>query len=1031
MVDFPHKIFVPHLSSHLVSRSRLTDLLNAVTEHRLITVSAPAGYGKTSLLVDFAHRAPCPVSWYTLDSFDQDIWVFSDYLTAAIELRFPGSTKRTSNLLTGSSRATFSEIMSSLAHDIYTIGRDFMLIFDDWHLVDHIADIRQIVSRILLRCPNCHIVLVSRNYPSLPNMMLLTARRQMISINADHLRFTLPEATAVLEEEYSIPFSEEQVTRFIEKSNGWITGILLSHQAKEQPLDLSSPYPSIENRVYSFLVEQVLDQQPPPLRDFLLTTSLLDELSTEPCDALTQRNDSWQQLSALQRRHLFVQEIKPGVLRYHPLFREFLQEYLRTSDWDKYTDLVRRLANQYAAQGLWLLAFDWYLKIDDRGAARQSLAAGSEHLYRLGRLETLEYCFDALSTDELEATQLCLKAQVLIDRGRHKEAQLLILLAETRVTTRDDDVIVMLLKAQLARVSGEYEQAIELAQQAQRASRSITEQAMALRIVGVCYNRLGDPDRAIQEFETALALQRERGDLYEIAQLRRDLGLCYTAKGMLHIAADYYMQSDAYWTSLGNPGLHAMSLNSIASVQHLAGQYHDAYTNFASALQFAREAAMPVKEAVILSCLGDLYSDLQLWEQAQAAYKDAHQIATTAHTQHDLHIAEIRLQVRQGNYENAAQRLRQLPAAVQRTHTTSVLLLLGAVAEAQAQHGLALEYAQRVIALVWKNQASMDVARAHLLQANIVAQTDHAALLAHLQQAADIAARLGHDAFLLIETLSMRNVLRRAAALGWATANNWLERHQDIFRAAEALTQQQQLPLIVVRTLGIDQIIFQGQPITVGWQKAREVFYYLLAHPQGATIEALCQAIWLNRDGQRSREALRMAIYQLRSAISRDIVELHRRQVYSLNRQQFRIDYDVERFLRIIDSYPNDPEMLSSAFELYHGAYLVSSPNEWCVSLRSFLEQRYLYALHQTATLYESRHMVAEALVLYQRILSVDVLDEKAHTGLMRCYLAVGNRGAAVSQYQTLRRILDEELGFDTGNGSEAELLYRQILATS
>src|SRR3712207_962786 len=102
MVHFPHKILVPQRPSYLVPRPRLTDLLQSITDRRLITLSAPAGYGKTSLLTDFASTAPpLPVCWYTLDRFDEDPWVFLGYLAAAIEQRFPGAMQQTAALLTG------------------------------------------------------------------------------------------------------------------------------------------------------------------------------------------------------------------------------------------------------------------------------------------------------------------------------------------------------------------------------------------------------------------------------------------------------------------------------------------------------------------------------------------------------------------------------------------------------------------------------------------------------------------------------------------------------------------------------------------------------------------------------------------------------------------------------------------------------------------------------------------------------------------------------------------------------------------
>src|SRR5262249_17026015 len=148
-------------------------------------------------------------------------------------------------------------------------------------------------------------------------------------------------------------------------------------------------------------------------------------------------------------------------------------------------------------------------------------------------------------------------------------------------------------------------------------------------------------------------------------------------------------------------------------------------------------------------------------------------------------------------------------------------------------------------------------------------RSDSAALVEALERAAQIADQLGHDAFLVAETLSLAEVLQRASAANNVRASDWLRRHQDVFAAAQALRVDDQRPVLVVRTLGTDQITLQGQPVDIGWRKAREVFYYLLAHPGGASSEMLREAIWPDLSPQGSSEALRRAIYRLRAVLPR------------------------------------------------------------------------------------------------------------------------------------------------------------------
>lgn len=377
--------------------------------------------------------------------------------------------------------------------------------------------------------------------------------------------------------------------------------------------------------------------------------------------------------------------------------------------------------------------------------------------------------------------------------------------------------------------------------------------------------------------------------------------------------------------------------------------------------------------------------------------------------------------------------MQQLSEATLSHHPLWALLLRGSIACGLGDDEEAAQAMQQAIATAERTNIRIDVARAHLLQAQVIARQteDNRPLIAPLERAAQIADQTGYDAFLIAETLRIRNVLRRAAQANWLRATEWLQRHQDLLLIAQIIHQNDDRPVLVVRTLGTDQILLDGKPAEVGWHKAREVLYYLLAHPEGVTPEVLREAIWPDLSPERSRGAVKTAIYQLRSTLPRDLIELHGRQFYLLNRDVVRIEYDVERFLEILNTRADDSEALLEALDLYHGLYLPWSDNSWSVNLRSHLERHYLHTLQTLALRYEREYSYQQALTFYMRILTVDVLDEAAHAGVMRCQIALSNRAAAINQYHTLRRILDEELGINPGQTSEVERLYHSILAES
>jgi two-component SAPR family response regulator len=237
--------------------------------------------------------------------------------------------------------------------------------------------------------------------------------------------------------------------------------------------------------------------------------------------------------------------------------------------------------------------------------------------------------------------------------------------------------------------------------------------------------------------------------------------------------------------------------------------------------------------------------------------------------------------------------------------------------------------------------------------------------------------------------------------------------------------------LLVVRALGTDQITLAGQPLDLGWLKAREVFFYLLAHPDGVSADTLRDAIWPDLERDSSRNALKTAIYQLRSLLPRELIVSRTRQMYALDRSVVHLDYDVERFFAILRAADADWEVCLEALDLYRGTYLPWSDNEWSRTLRAELEERFMAALLSTAERTERAGTYQHALSLFRRLLVHDPLNEAAHAGIMRCQIALGNRAAALSQYEALRRVLDEELGLEPDHTSEVGQLYYSILTAA
>ncbi|GAB4199924.1 MAG: hypothetical protein OHK0022_20550 [Roseiflexaceae bacterium] len=700
-------------------------------------------------------------------------------------------------------------------------------------------------------------------------------------------------------------------------------------------------------------------------------------------------------------------------------------------DPEGYHETVLLIADMHCKERQWLQAFDLYVAIGAYEQAQQIVLSGGEHLYSLGRLETLESWFQILPTEQLPVPLMGLQARVAMDRGAIHKAQTLAQEATLRMRP-EDEAMVLLLRAQIARVTGEYADILTFGQRILEISNDLGMRSSALRIMGVGYQRQGHVTLGINKLEEALRLEQQHGDLHAIAKIQHELGIAYKTIGLFQTAEQYYANVEAYCTTVGNVSLRALSLNSKGIMQYLMGRYYEAHESLTTALQDAQSSGVPPYQAAVLSSLGDLYASLQLWERAGVIYDDARAMGGTATIKSDLDLAQIRLLIGQNSYQEAAQALLDVPRVTVVSRSNQILLLEGIIACGLKRYKHARDKAQQLIELIEPAGASMKLALAYLLQAEIAA-AEHPGqeklLLEPLEQAAQIADRLGHMTFLVSALLRIPEVLRRADSYGWPRSQLWSRQQQELLQIAQILDTRTQPNTLQVRALGVEQIILNQKLITIGWNKAREVFFYLLAHPNGSSIDELRENIWPDLSAQRSREALRTAIYQIRSVFPRDFIVLHGRQVYKIDRNIVSVEYDVEKFQSFHDSAVDDWHMFVSAIDIYNGSFLPSSDNQWSSVIRANLEQKYLYAMHTVAKYQEMSKSCAEALLLYKRILSVDHFDEVAHTGIMRCHIALGNRAAAIEQYHMLRQMLDEELGLNPKPASEIEQLYLQVLA--
>ncbi|HZH21959.1 MAG TPA: helix-turn-helix transcriptional regulator, partial [Geodermatophilus sp.] len=299
------KLRVPRGRRRLVARPRLDECLARGTESALTLVSAPAGFGKTTLLTEWLATAPADgrsVAWLSLDPRDNDPAVFWTYLVAALQAVEPAVGAGARSLLQ-SPQSPAEAILESLLNDLSGVSNDVVLVLDDYHVIEA-PDVQEGMTFLLDHLPpQFHLVIATRADPSLP-LARLRARGELVEVRVADLRFTADEAAAYLSGVMGLDLTAGDVEALAGRTEGWIAGLQLaglSLQGREDVAGFIAGFAGDDRYIVDYLVEEVLQRQPEPVRSFLLHTSVLGRLSGALCDAVTGQDGGKAMLDALDR----------------------------------------------------------------------------------------------------------------------------------------------------------------------------------------------------------------------------------------------------------------------------------------------------------------------------------------------------------------------------------------------------------------------------------------------------------------------------------------------------------------------------------------------------------------------------------------------------------------------------------------------------------------------------------------------------------------------------------------------------------
>ena len=408
------KLYIPTLRyPNLVPRPLLIQRLNQGLQqgHKLLLVCAPAGFGKTTLVVEWVHNSQATSSsprfaWLSLDEGDNDLTRFLSHLVAALRT-IEGDVGRGLLAWFQSPEAINVDlVLTTLLNKIIEVADDVVLILDDYHVIESLAVNRAITFLLDHLPPNMHLVIAGRNDPSL-SLSRLRAHGQMIEIRAHDLRFTLDEAAVFLNKIKGLKLSVQDIAALEKRTEGWIAGLqlaALSMQGLEGGsaiVDFVSRFTGSNRYIQDYLADEVLQQQSNISKDFLLQTSILSRLNAPLCDAVTGRNNSQALLENLESANLFIVPLdnKRCWYRYHHLFAGLLTHRLSHTFPNRIHELHRRASMWYENEGYTDEAINHARAAADNERVAEILEERWQDIIHRGEVTRLQQWLDSLGPE--------------------------------------------------------------------------------------------------------------------------------------------------------------------------------------------------------------------------------------------------------------------------------------------------------------------------------------------------------------------------------------------------------------------------------------------------------------------------------------------------------------------------------------------------------------------------------------------------------------------------------------------------------
>lgn len=1061
------KFLVPRPRPDLLPRPRLLDWLDSNADKRLTLLSAPAGYGKTTLLADFIHASDRPFAWYQLDAQDSDPTVFLTYLIESLR-----SMKHTPETLTRAIGQTAQSLLDSAETSISPlrvltvlinelteqIHVPWLIVLEDYHYVASPV-VHQLVDFLIENAPEgLHLVISTRVDPPLA-LSRLRARGQLGELRSSSLRFREEEVTRWMQS--NLPeITNENLNLLSEKTEGWVAALqiirssLSGRDAEDMNLVLAGLSGS-QQFIFEYLADEVFKRLPEELQTFLLCTSILQQMDASACNAVADVQNAQSILEELEKQNLFLAGLdsQKHWYRYHYLFREFLLSRLQRIEGGSSTSLERRAGAHYESRGELEAALSHYLNAQDFESAARLISLFAADYVERGRVEVLHRYLIALPSSVLKNNP-----ELLLQHGNThwrlgQTGAAIAAYEDARAAFASQENSSGICRAltriaEINRAQGHYRQTEVLATEALSfADVNHAARAEALMALAKSVGFLTGMNKGRELAEEAVEEARQAGSKVSAlsrANFLQSLGqICWWhgdpqatvryCQEALQIAPEEFSPIGAqayismatpylYWREFDKALQYAERGLEIAQTLHLKELLPGAYTALGNVLTRLGETARAE------SCLRqgmEIGQQLGLasYEQLMATGFLAYNLCGQGRVDEARQLAEGALWSYTGNPDT-------YEAYVCRSVLADVALENQQLAKAESLYAELVEVGERRQFRIPLAMVYFGLAYIHLETKRNESGLEYARKALRLIETSRV--------FQLFLDQGIRSQIVSEALLRAGEKSSFLERVLENLPEKTSSRIAVQDHSIQVECFGNFHVLVNGEEVSQErWvsAKARDLLaYFVTMRGEKIPAEKVFDSIWGEKE-RTSRTAFHTALSRLRNALKSSdenprliLVEVGE---YRLDAARFSIDVDQFNSALAQANASHTPagrmEWYERAVSLYRGEYLQNLYYEWVFPERRRLAQAYLIALQELAAHHIASQSPKQAIVYLEKAISLDPLNEDIYCLAMRAYAEAGDRASLQRIYFQLQNVLSREL--DAKPLPETAHLY-QVLQT-